>query len=645
MLTIINQPPDTACRRDPLSVTTTASTGDGVRKLILSVALGAVVLLGLSPVDAASARAADATGGAFDAPRPVVYLNELNGAVAYDFRTGLSIPLQAPYLGSTNVRPQGLVVSGDGRRLYAFSKTDALVWVIDTATNAPLASIPVGAVPMGMVLSPDGRRLYVTSQSTASLSVIDTATNTVIATVPGFRQSTMLAVSHDGQHVFATSLYADGHWAIIVLDTATTTVTASVTVDRAPVSLTMSPDGSRLYFVDTNNTPSVQVFDPVTWTVVAKFPLDRTAVSAAVSPDGSRVYVLETSALLTLDAATGAVLSTVADAHLPTTMALSPDGGAIYLSNYLASSEFGAHLDVVDLATGTLSQSAVPAATTIAFATVAAIDGPTAKLTLSTCDCGTVTASPQISTPGFFPIVTEMLDYGDGSLPTEAQTHHYTVAGSYKVTLTVTDVSGRTSTTSAWTAFVLPVQAVIGIRASNGAYLRASDPFDDVTVDHGPPAAAGGSATKLTRDYPVLADGTQPENFSIIRVGGDRVVIRSDHSGFVRTVTALHNEVFGGEPDFAAATVYQLVHNSDGSFSLLDTALGRYLTSNDGMSPVSASATSIGAPESFTAVDSYTNLPVTLTAAQKASAGAPGGGTAEPVIVGWSRPGQRLAAR
>jgi|SRR5712671_4242095 len=57
------------------------------------------------------------------------------------------------------------------------------VSVIDTATNAVSATIPVGPTPMGVAVSPDGSKVYVANEL-HDVSAIDTATNTVIATIP-----------------------------------------------------------------------------------------------------------------------------------------------------------------------------------------------------------------------------------------------------------------------------------------------------------------------------------------------------------------------------------------------------------------------------------------------------------------------------
>jgi len=49
--------------------------------------------------------------------------------------------------------------------------------VIDTASHAIVATIPVGQRPWNMALTPDGAKLYVANGRSNSVSVIDTVRN------------------------------------------------------------------------------------------------------------------------------------------------------------------------------------------------------------------------------------------------------------------------------------------------------------------------------------------------------------------------------------------------------------------------------------------------------------------------------------
>src|SRR5205823_1658930 len=81
-------------------------------------------------------------------------------------------------------RSNGVTVRPDGKRVYVSSGGEGSVQVIDTATNAIIASIPVGKRPWNMAITPDGRKLYVACGRSNAVAVIDTDTNTKIADIP-----------------------------------------------------------------------------------------------------------------------------------------------------------------------------------------------------------------------------------------------------------------------------------------------------------------------------------------------------------------------------------------------------------------------------------------------------------------------------
>jgi YVTN family beta-propeller protein len=72
----------------------------------------------------------------------------------------------------------------DSARAYVANMGSNNVSVINTATNALVATVTVGDQPSDLALTPDGSRAYVTNNNSGTVSVIATATNTVVATVP-----------------------------------------------------------------------------------------------------------------------------------------------------------------------------------------------------------------------------------------------------------------------------------------------------------------------------------------------------------------------------------------------------------------------------------------------------------------------------
>jgi YVTN family beta-propeller protein len=75
-------------------------------------------------------------------------------------------------------------VTPDGSSVYVANQNSGTVSVIDTATNAVIATVRVGVEPNGVAVSPDGGRVYIANGASGTVSVIATATNTVIATIP-----------------------------------------------------------------------------------------------------------------------------------------------------------------------------------------------------------------------------------------------------------------------------------------------------------------------------------------------------------------------------------------------------------------------------------------------------------------------------
>jgi|SRR6516165_4260777 YVTN family beta-propeller protein len=136
------------------------------------------------------------------------------------------------------------------------------VSVINTVTNAVIATIPVGANPYSVAVTADGSKAYVTNTGSQTVSVIDTATNTVTATIPAGTFPLGVAVTPDGSKVYVTN--PSGVQSVSVIAAATNTVIATIPVG-GPDGVAVSPDGSKVYVADSFG--SVAVIDTATDTV------------------------------------------------------------------------------------------------------------------------------------------------------------------------------------------------------------------------------------------------------------------------------------------------------------------------------------------------------------------------------------------
>lgn len=151
----------------------------------------------------------------------------------------------------------------------------------------------------------------------------------------------------------AAATVADAGRTLSVVDTATRAVTATVQVRNGPAAVAVSPDGTRVYTADSNPTArSVSVVDAAAGTVVGTVRLSPRIPSAVVvAPDGGHVYVAtDGPAVLVVDAATDTVTATVPLSSSITGLAVTPDGGRLWVVGQSGNSSTGAR--VLDAATG-----------------------------------------------------------------------------------------------------------------------------------------------------------------------------------------------------------------------------------------------------------------------------------------------------
>jgi len=217
-----------------------------------------------------------------------------------------------------NYSPRALAISADGTRAYVtYSNNGSKVSVIDTATLAVIATVPlVGdpnpdyVVPAGyqiewyqpdaIALSPNGTRAYVIADQggfPSKVLVIDTVTLGIVDSVRVGTDPLNLVASPDGKRVYVANLNSNS---VSVIDTATNTV-ASTIGTRVPEHLAISPDGKKLFVsnwiaTDSNyaTTSTVSVIDTATKLTTATIPVNGAVADMVVSLDGTRLYITAT---------------------------------------------------------------------------------------------------------------------------------------------------------------------------------------------------------------------------------------------------------------------------------------------------------------------------------------------------------------
>jgi YVTN family beta-propeller protein len=130
-----------------------------------------------------------------------------------------------------------------GQYAYVSNSNSANVAAINLQSGE-VKPIPTGKRPEGSVLSSDGKELYVANREGASITVIDTARNEAVATISTGNGPVRIGITPDG----STLVYALMHDKKIGLaDARKRRQVATVDLSGTPVSLNISPDGKQAF--------------------------------------------------------------------------------------------------------------------------------------------------------------------------------------------------------------------------------------------------------------------------------------------------------------------------------------------------------------------------------------------------------------
>lgn len=255
---------------------------------------------------------------------------------------------------SVGNQPIAAAVHPAGTRAYVTNQVPAgTVSVIDTGINGVVATVTVGARPSGAAVKSPGDRVYVTNRDDKNVSVIDTATNTIVATIPVGNNPLGIAIDPAGTPAYVVN---NGDNNVSVIDTTTNAVVATIPVGNDPSHVTIGPNGRRAYVSNSSNA-SVTVIDSGFQSVVATIPVGNIPEGVAVDPAGNRLYVANSgpNSVSVVDTASNAVVATVPVGLTPFELAFRPDGARVFVANRQS-----ANVSVIDTASNTVTAT-VPA--------------------------------------------------------------------------------------------------------------------------------------------------------------------------------------------------------------------------------------------------------------------------------------------
>ncbi|HEY1500038.1 MAG TPA: YncE family protein [Acidobacteriaceae bacterium] len=236
-----------------------------------------------------------------------------------------------------NFREYAWVTNGGGNSVTVF----------DLVNMQTAATIPVGEDPTNLEVSPTRDEVYVVNTGSASISVIDAVKNRVTATIAVHREPASIAIDSEGQRAYVANAGSNN---VSVLDLAKNREIRVVGVGESPGLVRVSPDGATL--VVTNRVGGgVSIVDARALRVRTVLSGCPGASDAVILPDSSKAFVACTGGhqVMAIGLArpasqnpagqnpidrTDRLLAFLDVGPTPMHLALKPDGGEIFVSNF-----------------------------------------------------------------------------------------------------------------------------------------------------------------------------------------------------------------------------------------------------------------------------------------------------------------------
>ena len=192
----------------------------------------------------------------------------------------------------------GLVLSRDGRTLYALDINEGRLDALDADSGKLLRRAKVGVRPYDVVFSPNGAVLYVSDWSQRQVLVVDPADLRVIATIGVGEHPNQIVVDPKQERLFVANASSNTVSVIdaragVVVETIVTSLFPNAPEGSTPDALAITPDGSTLFVAnaDNNCVAVVDVATPRRSAIKGFIPTGWYPTALAVTPDGGTLLV------------------------------------------------------------------------------------------------------------------------------------------------------------------------------------------------------------------------------------------------------------------------------------------------------------------------------------------------------------------
>jgi YVTN family beta-propeller protein len=216
------------------------------------------------------------------------------------------------------------------------------VTVLDIVNLRQDRVLQVGTEPTGVTANPKRNEVYAVNSGSGSVTVIDAEKNRIVATIPVHRRPYFIDVDSEGQRAYVAN---SGSNNVSVIDLEKRREIAAIGVGEGPGLARISPDRGSLV-VPNRVSGSVSIIDPAAFKVRTVFDGCQQATDAVILPDSSKAFVACSGGHQVMAIGLARPASPIDSEHVdrllsflevgrtPVHLALKPDGGEIFVSNF-----------------------------------------------------------------------------------------------------------------------------------------------------------------------------------------------------------------------------------------------------------------------------------------------------------------------
>jgi YVTN family beta-propeller protein len=272
----------------------------------------------------------------------------------------LAVAAATLLIGISGCRRSSFPDVPDGYREYAYISNGAsnTVTVLDLVYLRQDRTLQAGTNPTSLAVNPVRNEVYVTNSQSGTVSVIDANANRVVATIPVHHQPSFITVDPTGHRAYVVNSASNS---VSTLDLDRRHEIGAVGTGEQPELARISPDGHSLV-VSNHGSGSVSIFDVTPYDTASAasesairlrstFSGCPGSADIAILPDSAKAFVACSAGhqvmALSLAAApvswaakqnpaltTDHLLVFLDVGKSPVHLAMKPDGGEIFVSNF-----------------------------------------------------------------------------------------------------------------------------------------------------------------------------------------------------------------------------------------------------------------------------------------------------------------------